>query len=774
MSTSMSDSSSSSSGVVNPPPSGVDFLHRLRTDPNSHHILIGPAPTHYHPPPRKGKPSPPGPRPARQQAESSSQDSPESDETTPELEVDDPRQLYDDSPDPPDGSAQHSASRLPTPTDDDDPAVGFQNCDHHLLSSNGDGTLPSQGPAGYDVSPVSPKTTTVPISSDTSEAMSGRRQHPQRPKGGSKRSQSDFSKNQTLKSEDLPPVVDSERCRRIADNLPPQLSPGDNGRADWQCFCVAYAAGLWNPNYTPQPPHGPSGRYSTDVLSPTPHSSPPNGINLRSPTSTNAPPVPLDTQWASIQHNTAVGSLPSEGFYGRSSVANPSKVVFSMPHPEREHVDPFGPAQEPPPRKFSESLPQTGAMLPSIQAEGGIPRKIDEEKVASEDTVTDTFVSLSLGHRTELPSAAVTEMTTSDEEDGSGLSPPPDGLSPPTDPMEDFRTMPQYAHFIEDFPTINHPTEMAVFYRRFGFLPAPMGPRELERRKALYSFNILHTAKDANFDRITHVCKLMFNTKMVVMSLLDSDTSWYKSTSGLELSQSARVTGFCSHTILGNSDEPMVVLDSKKDWRFARNPHVVAAPNIRFFAGAPLRTSDGHNLGALCLIDDKPWDDFPPRSRLILKELAMVVMRELELWRDKVSQLRSRSRGSLTAAPIAYSWQDSDLNGEVRTRLPHYRREAECVCVNDGIAHDGSVFACRQAHQQDARSRRMQHSRHQSIRTAAKHRRAWQSAHDIPCEPVLGLNYLWVRDGRVFRSSHRFPYSGHSWAGRAAHPTTNI
>ena len=85
------------------------------------------------------------------------------------------------------------------------------------------------------------------------------------------------------------------------------------------------------------------------------------------------------------------------------------------------------------------------------------------------------------------------------------------------------------------------------------------------------------------------------------------------------------------------ADEPSVVLDPLQDWRSANNPPVGGPPYIRFYAGAPLRTSDGHNLGSLCLIDDKPRSEFPPRSRLILKEFAAVTMREMELWRDKVS-----------------------------------------------------------------------------------------------------------------------------------------
>lgn len=73
-------------------------------------------------------------------------------------------------------------------------------------------------------------------------------------------------------------------------------------------------------------------------------------------------------------------------------------------------------------------------------------------------------------------------------------------------------------------------------------------------------------------------------------------------------------------------------------------PLVTGDPKVRFYAGAPLRTSDGHNIGSLCVIDDKPRAEFTPRQRHALKEFAAIVMRELELWRDK---LHLRRRGKI-------------------------------------------------------------------------------------------------------------------------------
>lgn len=87
-------------------------------------------------------------------------------------------------------------------------------------------------------------------------------------------------------------------------------------------------------------------------------------------------------------------------------------------------------------------------------------------------------------------------------------------------------------------------------YQRLGYLPAPLPPDELLRRKALYRFNILHTAPDINFDRIAHLAKLVFSTKIVLIALTDSDTQWHKSESGLGAPSASRLNSICSHTLL--------------------------------------------------------------------------------------------------------------------------------------------------------------------------------------------------------------------------------
>ncbi|KAI6122178.1 histidine kinase [Pisolithus croceorrhizus] len=177
-----------------------------------------------------------------------------------------------------------------------------------------------------------------------------------------------------------------------------------------------------------------------------------------------------------------------------------------------------------------------------------------------------------------------------------------------------------------------------------GYLAPPNPPDELERRTGSRGlrFNIWNTAPDINFDRIAHLVKLVFNTKIVLISLLDG-------------------TEQC--------DEPTIVLDTHTDWRFAKNPLVIGSPYARFYAGAPLRTQDGYNIGSLSLMDDSPRSDFTPRQRHTLKEFAAIVMREMELWRDKI-QLRIRDK--------------------IQTSMEHFSRE--CLEIDQGESRKSDIF----------------------------------------------------------------------------------
>ncbi|KAF9484335.1 hypothetical protein BDN70DRAFT_910722 [Pholiota conissans] len=180
-------------------------------------------------------------------------------------------------------------------------------------------------------------------------------------------------------------------------------------------------------------------------------------------------------------------------------------------------------------------------------------------------------------------------------------------------------------------------------FNELQYLAPPYSPEEADRRRALYKFNLWNTGTDANFERIAHLVKLVFSTKGVVISLIDEKDQWFKSEWGMKTPSCPRAHSFCGHAILQCGDEPMVVLDTLKDWRFAKNPLATGAPHVRFYAGAPLRTQDGFNIGTLAIIDDQPREEFSPRQRHTLKEFAAITMREMELWRDKI-QLRVRDR----------------------------------------------------------------------------------------------------------------------------------
>lgn len=151
---------------------------------------------------------------------------------------------------------------------------------------------------------------------------------------------------------------------------------------------------------------------------------------------------------------------------------------------------------------------------------------------------------------------------------------------------------------------------------------------EERRRAAVCRYEVLDTPPDGAFDRITKLAAQHFGVPVSIVSIVDSDRIWFKSRHGVEVDEIGRDPGLCASAILG--DEPWVVEDAAVDPRAMANPLVAGEMGLRFYAGAPLRTQDGFNLGTLCVIDRQPRE-FSARDAEVLADLADVVVDELEL-----------------------------------------------------------------------------------------------------------------------------------------------
>jgi GAF domain-containing protein len=155
---------------------------------------------------------------------------------------------------------------------------------------------------------------------------------------------------------------------------------------------------------------------------------------------------------------------------------------------------------------------------------------------------------------------------------------------------------------------------------------------------AVRRYEILDTPEDGGFDRVTAIAARRFNVPISIISIVDTDRIWFKSHHGLGVEQIDRKPGLCASAIL--KPEPYILPDATKDIRSLANPLVAGDFGLRFYAGVPLRTSDGFNLGTLCVIDKEPR---PITQDQIedLKDLASLVMDQLEF---RISAIRSLAK----------------------------------------------------------------------------------------------------------------------------------
>ncbi|HYN46723.1 MAG TPA: histidine kinase dimerization/phosphoacceptor domain -containing protein [Allosphingosinicella sp.] len=185
--------------------------------------------------------------------------------------------------------------------------------------------------------------------------------------------------------------------------------------------------------------------------------------------------------------------------------------------------------------------------------------------------------------------------------------------------------------------------------------PAPniIPQDEARRMAAVTRYEILDTPADGAFDRITAIAARRFDVPIAIISIVDHDRIWFKSHHGLDVAEIGRDPGLCASAIL--SSDPHILTDASVDPRSLANPLVAGDFGLRFYAGVPLQTADGHNLGTLCVIDKAPR---PVDQGQIddLKDLAAVVVDQLEL---RLSARRALAQAELMAREIDHRVMNS-------------------------------------------------------------------------------------------------------------------
>lgn len=230
-------------------------------------------------------------------------------------------------------------------------------------------------------------------------------------------------------------------------------------------------------------------------------------------------------------------------------------------------------------------------------------------------------------------------------------------------------------------------------------MSTPQAQREQDRLEALARYDILDTPGEESFDRITRlVCRIM-KVPMATVTFLDGHRQWFKAREGVANCEDERRIAFCDMTIRQNA--PLIVTDASTDPRFASNPLVTGAPHLRFYAGIPLRSSEGQNIGTLCAMGTTPRA-IDPAEIAILSDLASIVMNELEL------RLLASTDG-LTGALARRAFRDEAARALALAQ--RHRHEGSCIAfdldhfktINDTHGHAagdavlaGSAATCRE------------------------------------------------------------------------------
>ncbi len=221
---------------------------------------------------------------------------------------------------------------------------------------------------------------------------------------------------------------------------------------------------------------------------------------------------------------------------------------------------------------------------------------------------------------------------------------------------------------------------------------------EQARLASLHSYDVLDTPPEAEFDDFTRLASQICGTPIALISLVDAGRQWFKSRVGLDIGETPRELAFCAYTVLG--DNIFEVPDTLKDERFADHPLVTGAPDIRFYAGAPLHASDGSNIGSVCVIDHVPHH-LTDGQRDALTTLGRQIMRQLELRKSAAHSARDAAFSHAILDSAAASIISTTPEGTITTfshgseQLLGYAADEVVGKMTPAILHDPAEVAAR-------------------------------------------------------------------------------